>query len=181
MKRTLMPKSQIESRICSSCQAKAIGDPEFCPHCGNSFADGLRCVKHKSSDAIGVCVVCCLPYCSRCASRVNKRYLCHKHEGYEIYEGMARVYGISDEAAARYVTDCLVKKGLHPFLYSRKASPISIGGSDYTLFEASGEFDGHIINEIKVMVPCGEVLAAEELLQKLDTKVGKRPVTKKGE
>jgi hypothetical protein len=93
---------------------------------------------------------------------------------------MARVYGVSDEAAASYVSDCLFKKGLHPFLYSRKASPISIGGSDYTLFRASGEYDGHIINEIKVMVPCSEVLEAEKVLHAIESKVGKRSTTKNG-
>lgn len=31
-----------------------------------------------------------------------------------------------------------------PFLYSRKASPISLGAPSYTLFRASGEYDGHI-------------------------------------
>ncbi len=175
-----MRKPRSDSRLCSKCRTKAVGDAEFCPNCGNAFADGLRCSIHKRSDAVGVCVICSLPYCTRCASLVNKRYLCHEHEGYEIYEGMARVYGVSDEAAASYVSDCLGKKGLHPFLYSRKASPISIGGTDYTLFRASGEYDGHIINEIKVMVPCGEVLAAEKVLQQLDTKSGKRSVTKKG-
>jgi len=175
-----MRKPRIKSRICGKCRTKALGDADFCPNCGNAFAEGLRCSNHKSSDAVGICVICCLPYCSRCVSRVNKLYLCHKHEGYEIYEGMARVYGVSDEAAASYVSDCLGKRGLHPLLYSRKASPISIGGSDYTLFTASGEYDGHIINEIKVMVPCGEVLTAEKVLRTLVTKVGKRSVAKKG-
>lgn len=175
-----MRKPRIKSRICSKCRTKARGDADFCPNCGTLFAEGLLCSNHKSGDAVGVCVICCLPYCMRCASRVNKLYLCHKHEGYEIYEGMARVYGVSDEAAASYVRDCLDKRGLHPLLYSRKASPLSIGGSDYTNFNASGEYDGHIINEIKVMVPCDEVLEAEKAVRALGTKAGKRPMAKKG-
>ena len=175
-----MPKSRAESRVCTKCRSKAAVDAKFCPDCGTAFATGLRCFSHKKNDAVGVCVICRRPYCSRCVSLVNKRYLCHDHEDYEIYEGMARVYGVSDEAAASYVTDCLEKKGLHPFLYSRKASPISLGGSDYTLFRASGEFDGHIINEIKVMVPCNEVLEAQKVLQRLDTKTRKRQEAKKG-
>jgi hypothetical protein len=59
---------------------------------------------------------------------------------------------------------------LHPFLYSRKASAISIGGPDHTTFRASGEYDGHIINEVKVLVPCQEVLEAEKLLRDLEFK-----------
>jgi hypothetical protein len=175
-----MRKPQSKSRLCSKCRSKSMGDAQFCPNCGNIFADGLKCSNHARSVATGVCIICCIPYCARCASRVNKLYLCDKHEGYEIYEGMARVYGVSDEAAASYVGDCLDKKGLHPFIYSRKASPLSSSSSDYTNFTASGEYDGHIINEIKVMVPCGEVLAAEKVLRRLGTKAGKRSGAKKG-
>lgn len=175
-----MRNQRNKSRLCSECREQVAKDAEFCPHCGTVFAAGLHCSNHEGRDAAGVCIICCLSYCKRCASLVNKRYLCHKHEDYEIYEGMARVYGVSDAAAANYVSDCLGKRGLHPFLYSRKASPVSLGGSDYTLFEASGEYDGHIINEIKVMVPCGEVLTAEEVLVKLEPKPRKRTTSKKG-
>jgi hypothetical protein len=175
-----MRTPRVKSRTCSKCRTKALGDADFCPNCGTVFAEGLRCANHKRTDAAGVCIICRLPYCARCTSRVNKLFLCDKHAGYEIYEGMARVYGVSDEAAASYVSDCLDKKGLHPFLYSRKASPLSLGGSDYTLFRASGEYDGHIINEIKLMVPCDEVLAAEKALRKLGTKTGTRSGAKKG-
>jgi len=80
---------------------------------------------------------------------------------------MARVYGVSDDAQARYAASCLEQQGLHAFVYLRKASPISLGGPEYTLFRASGEFDGHIINEVKVMVPLQEVLRAEGILREL--------------
>jgi hypothetical protein len=115
-----------------------------------------------------------LPYCDACAVTVGKRCLCNKHEEYEIVEGMARVYGVSDEAAAQYVGTCLEQKGLHPFVFARKASSISVGGPDHTRFRASGEYRGHIINEIKVMVPCQEVLAAEKIIRSLKGKIGKR-------
>ena len=51
---------------------------------------------------------------------------------------------------------------------SRKTSPLSMGSPDYTLFRASGEYDGHIINEFKLMVPLQEVLPAEEKLRELE-------------
>jgi hypothetical protein len=116
------PKSK--SGVCRQCGSNVKGAAEFCSSCGHSLVIGLRCSNHKENAAVGVCVICCLSYCDRCASLVNKRYLCERHETYEIYEGMARVYGVSDRAAASYVSDCLGKKGLHPFLYSRKASPL---------------------------------------------------------
>jgi hypothetical protein len=43
-----------------------------------------------------------------------------------------------------------------------------LGGTDYSLFRASGDFDGHIINEIKLMVPCSEVLEAEKLISEIN-------------
>ncbi|MFQ5707661.1 MAG: hypothetical protein ACE5HO_09450 [bacterium] len=52
--------------------------------------------------------------------------------------------------------------------FSRKASPISIGGADYHLFRASGEYDGHRINEIKLMVPCKEAIKAAQVLRDLE-------------
>ena len=165
-----MSHSSTKSRTCGKCSSKALNDAEFCSNCGNAFIDGLKCTNHKGQAAAGVCIICCVAYCVHCATRVNKRFLCRDHEAYEIYEGMARVYGVSDEAAAQYVRRCLEQEGLHPFLFSRKASPISGGGPDYTLFRASGEYDGHIINEVKIMVPCQEVLRAEHVLKTLETK-----------
>jgi len=87
---------------------------------------------------------------------------------YEIYEGMARVFGSSVAVQVNFAKSCLESDGLHPFVFSRKASPLSIGGPDYTLFQASGEYDGHIINEFKLMVPCQEVPRAEEQLRVLE-------------
>ncbi len=86
----------------------------------------------------------------------------------EIYEGMARVFGGSDVPQVEFVKSCLEKEGFHPVIFSRKASPISLGAPDYTLFRASGEFDGHIVNEYKIMVPCQEFIEAEAKLKELD-------------
>jgi hypothetical protein len=160
-----------DTNICSLCHNEVKEKDEFCPHCGSIFEKGLHCTNHAEREAEGVCIICCVPYCSRCGGRVNNLFLCSNHQGYEIYEGMARVFGVSDEVMAQYVQSCLRQSGLHPFLFSRKASPISGGGSDYTLFCASGEYDGHIINEVKLMVPCQEVLKAERLLQDLELKM----------
>jgi hypothetical protein len=38
------------------------------------------------------------------------------------------------------------------------------------LFAAGGDYDGHAVNEIKVMVPCSEVEEAERVLVSLDIK-----------
>jgi hypothetical protein len=152
---------------CPKCQRSIQPGVEFCPECGELTIDGAVCVHHTESDASGACVICCAPYCAACGKRRHGIFLCDEHREYEIYQGMARVFGISDHAQARYAASCLEQQGLHPFVYLRKASPLSLGGPEYTLFRASGEYDGHIINEIKVMVPVHEVLRAEELLREL--------------
>lgn len=165
-----MSDTQNDMLICEECKSEVARDDEFCPSCGRPFIQNLKCMHHADADASGVCIICCVPYCSRCGGIVNKHFLCGEHENCEIYEGKARVYGVSDEVTAHYAMECLKNGGMHPFLFSRKASPLSLGGADYTSFNASGEYDGHIINEIKVLVPCQEVLKAEKLLRDLEFK-----------
>jgi hypothetical protein len=155
---------------CSDCNNEGAEGDEFCPNCGHAFVKNLRCSNHADVEASGVCIICCLPFCRKCGGRVNKLFLCGDHEDYEIYEGRARVFGVSDEVTAQYAQECLKHGGLHPFLFSRKASSLSMGGPDHTTFRASGEYDGHIINEVKVLVPCQEVPRAERLLRDLEFK-----------
>jgi hypothetical protein len=98
---------------------------------------------------------------------VKKRFLCHDHAALEIYEGMARAFGSSDAVQVEFAKSSLETAGFHPFVFARKVSPLSIGSPDYTLFRVAGEYDGHIINEYKLMVPCQEVLEAELKLREL--------------
>ena len=80
---------------------------------------------------------------------------------------MVRIYGVLDDVAAQYAKTCLEQAGLHPILYCRRQPK---GGARYvpTLYAAAGDYDGHIVNEIKVMVPCAEVEEAERVLTSLD-------------
>jgi len=162
-----MTESKLNAFECENCKADAQESFEYCPECGSLFVSA-KCDNHTSNDASGVCIICSLPFCSECGGMVNNNFLCESHSGYEIYQGMARVYGSSDAAQADFVQSCLEQDGIKALLYSRKASPISLGGTDYSLFRSSGEFDGHIINEIKVMVHCQNVPRAEELIKELD-------------
>jgi hypothetical protein len=162
-----MEQTENDYSICSDCENKIDENDDFCPNCGCLFVDEVNCLNHPENEADGVCIICCEPYCPECSGKVNDKFLCADHAEYEIYQGMARVFGISDESQAQYVEGCLKDAGLHPFIFSRKAGPWHMGSGDYTLFRASGEFDGHIINEIKVMVPCQEVIRAEEILHEM--------------
>lgn len=160
--------SSEEKFFCEKCNSPISDENEFCPECGEIFIDEVKCKNHPSEVSEGVCIICCEPYCNDCLGSINKIFLCKTHSDYEIFQGMARVFGTNDEAQVRYAESCLLQEGLHPFLYFRKTSPLSLGGVDYSLFNASGDFDGHIINEIKLMVPCQEVIQAEAILHDLE-------------
>ena len=153
---------------CPRCNSTIRETDDFCPECGALFAEGVTCHHHPGREAEGVCIICSLPGCTECGGRTLGRFLCTLHRGYEIVQGMARVYGNSDAAQIEFARSCLQTTGLHPFVFTRKASPLSLGGPDYSLFRASGEYDGHLINEFKLMVPCQEVAAAEDALRELN-------------
>jgi hypothetical protein len=149
---------------CDECGQSVNADDDFCPRCGSLFIDDVFCENHSNVSAEGVCIVCSKPYCSKCGFKTSGHFLCNHHGNYEIFEGMVRVYGVLDDLAAQYASSCLEQAGLHPVIFCRdqpKGGPRFV----YTLYEAAGDFDGHVINEIKVMVPCQEVLEAEETLR----------------
>ena len=154
--------------ICGNCENEITDDSEFCSYCGALFLENSYCDNHSEKEANGVCVICRRPYCSECGSFINKQFLCEKHSEYEIYEGMCRVFGSVNQMEVEYAMDCLKKSDFHPFIYSRKISPISLGGPDYSLSRASGDFRTHLINEIKLMVPLPEAIDAEKILHDLE-------------
>ena len=155
--------------MCSRCSNRAKAEDDFCPHCGELFTDGIRCSQHPQLPASGVCIICALPFCDECGGAVVGHFLCAHHDSYEIYEGMVRVYGGLDDVAAQYAQSCLEQSGLHPVLYCRRQPK---GGARFVsaLYAAAGDYDGHIVNEIKVMVPCSEVEEAERVLVSLNIK-----------
>ncbi len=162
-----MPKKKSVSVTCRRCQNKVQIDDDFCPNCGELIARDTRCELHSSKPADGVCIICTKPCCSECGHWVNGRFLCNEHDDIEIYEGMARAFGTSDPVQVEHAKDSLERADFHPFVYSRKASPLSVGGPDYSMFRASGEYNGHLINEYKLMVPCQEYPEAIKLLKRL--------------
>lgn len=157
-----------DNLFCDYCGSEISRDAEFCPKCGTIFIGDVSCFNHSDNEAKGVCAICHQAYCKKCGLRVNNIFLCNEHSHYEIYEGMARVFGSSDEQQINYYKSILVENKLHPFIYSRKSSPLHLGGADYSLFRASGDSNGHIINEIKLLVPCTEVLQAEKIIDELE-------------
>ena len=168
-----MKKSHEEVFTCTRCNNEVKRGDDFCPNCGSLFVDHIRCSRHGTQEAEGVCLICCLPYCKDCGGFANNLFLCDAHGNYEIYEGMARIYGSLNDTPAQHAKSRLEQAGFHPILFCRsqpKGGPRFV----YTLFRAAGDFDGHIVNEIKVMVPCQEVLKAEKVLKKLKIPESKR-------
>jgi len=152
--------------LCPACHNPVRDKDDFCPHCGELFAEGVTCSTHPGIPAAGACIICALPYCRDCGTPVTGHFLCEHHRKYEIYEGMVRVFGVLDDVSAQHAKACLEQAGLHPVLFCRsqpKGGPRFV----YTLFEAAGDYVGHIVNEIKVMVPCQEVGEAETILRTL--------------
>lgn len=153
---------------CGTCGSDASEDSEYCFNCGAIFIEDVKCINHDNIEAAGVCVICSRAFCSECGIDAVGRFFCEEHDEYEVYQNMARIYGSADEVAIRYAAARLEEAGLHPFIFSRKASPMHLGGADYSLFRASGDSANVIINEIKLMVPFSEVVEAEEILSELE-------------
>lgn len=163
-----MPAVISNSKKCPHCGEFVQAESEFCVICGEIFEENVFCAEHHNVPAIGVCIICSVPFCKKCGTRIGDHYLCFRHSEYEIYEGMARIYGSSEAVKVDLAKDALEKCGFHPYVYSRKSSSISMGGPEYTLFRASGEFHSQIINEFKLMIPCQEVEEAEQVLKELN-------------
>lgn len=157
-----------EKLFCDFCGTEISDDSEFCIKCGTIFIDDVSCFNHTDDEAKGVCAICHQAYCKRCGLRVNSIFLCNEHSDYEIYEGMARIFGSSDEQQVNYYKSVLEDNSLHPFIYERKASPITPGDGGYPFFGAMGDANGKLIYEIKLMVPCSEVLLAEKIIDELE-------------
>jgi hypothetical protein len=138
---------------CSNCDGLIGENDWYCPHCGAIFKDGVACLRHPGVGAHAVCVVCGNPCCEDCGGEAGAVFLCTVHIQLEIAEGMARIYGTTDNLQAQYIARCLGQAGLHPFSYSRRYNP----GADVSAFIAYRQFGGYILEEIKILVPFDEV------------------------
>jgi len=120
-------------------------------------------MNHPGVAARAVCVICGVPYCEECGREVGVVFLCAVHSQLEILEGMARVYGTTDNVQAQYVASCFEQAGLHPFPYSRRYNP----GADVAPFMAYRQFGGYILEEIKILLPFNEVEKAQKIVSEL--------------
>jgi hypothetical protein len=171
-----MEKADEELFVCTHCNDDVKPNDEFCTHCGSILIDSIFCHQHPKDEAEGVCVICSLPCCKKCGAFSKNIFLCEGHADYEIYEGMVRVFGTLNDTPAQHAKTCLEQAGFHPMLYCR-AQPMGGPRFVYTLFRSAGDYNGHIINEIKVMVPFQEAIRAEKALRKLQIAEPSRATT----
>jgi hypothetical protein len=149
---------------CGKCNEAVTSTDRFCPNCGSLFVDGVVCLNHGNVEAEGVCVICAKPFCKECGGSKLGTFLCDEHFEYEIQEGMARVYGNTDNIQAQFITQCLTQAGFHPFLYSRRFNP----GADKVVITNVRNFGKYSIAELKVLVPYKEVLKAEKIVAEFE-------------
>ena len=159
-----MKHSENADLTCGRCGHPVRGADTYCMNCGALFVDSLRCSVHPVVEAEGVCVICAKPFCKECGGESDKIFRCDAHFAeYEIQEGMARVFGSTDNVQAQYVTSCLTQAGLHPFLYSRLFNP----GADLVAITGPRNFGRHPVVELKVLVPFAEALEARKRLRQM--------------
>ena len=123
-----MTLSQEDTYECPRCNGQVQAGDDFCPHCGELFLEKVPCTNHPDKHATGACIICAKPFCPECGGWVGGNFLCAAHSTCEIYEEHVRIFGSSDVVQVEFAADCLVKEGLHPVIFSRKASPLSLGG-----------------------------------------------------
>jgi hypothetical protein len=160
---TMEDSSSGEEFRCEKCDTEVEEDAEFCPACGALFVEGAVCTEHPAVGAEGVCVICQTLCCGECGGEMASVFLCNLHSGYEVMEGLARVYGTADTLQAHYIARCLEQAGLAPFVYSRRFNP----GPDVAQNFLYPQVRGETLNELKVCVPFDEVIAAEGVLKDL--------------
>lgn len=158
-----MGEHEDEYFVCPKCNNEVHEDDDFCTHCGELFSEEIPCSFHEHVRSTGVCIICARPCCDECGGLVGSHFLCGPHASYEIFGGMVRVDAALDDASAQSKKSCLEHSGLHPLLLCRRDS---IRGSRprYTPYDAASDQGGDGADEIKVMVPCGEVEEAEKAL-----------------
>lgn len=156
-----------ETIVCEYCGNQTTNDSEFCIKCGSIFIDNVYCYKHSEQIADGVCAICHNAYCKKCGLRVNSIFLCNEHSDFEIYEGMAAVFNSYDIAQIEFLKSCLKKEGFNPFIYSRNSTPLPSGYKDLTLFQVEKDPGKVSSSEIRLVVPCSEVLQALEFLDEI--------------
>ena len=159
---------ETRKHLCADCSFEADDDSDYCPRCGTLFIENIKCETHSKDKAEGVCVICRKPFCGICGHSVNNIFLCGEHYCYELYEGMAKIFGTSDEIQIQFVKSCLEGNSFHPFIYSKKSTPMQLGGNDQSLINLSASRGEKIINEIKLLVPCSEILEAKKLISELN-------------
>ncbi len=155
---------------CGNCELELTNEDEFCPRCGSIFDETVKCYKHESQSAEGVCVICNYAFCNKCGGFVNETFLCQEHEHYEVLQSLAVVGESKESYEIESLRNTLIGNGLHPFLFSGRNIPSTYLPS--TEYSNQNALDLAIYGngKIKILVPFSEVLEAENILSSGDDK-----------
>jgi hypothetical protein len=80
---------------------------------------------------------------------------------------MAAVFSSYDIAQIEFLKSCLEKEGFNPFIYNRNAAPLPLGYRDLTIFQVERDSGKVSSSEVRLVVPCSEVLQATEFLNEI--------------
>ncbi len=150
---------------CSRCNYPVKEDDDFCPECGTLFLEDVNCTNHKRIPAEGVCIICCEPFCKDCGFFVDDIYfLCNEHNEYEIFEGTVCIYSDNDAGHVNQIENYLKENGLHPIVQNEKTALRNSNSPHKFIYGSIEEINLINPENIKVFVPCQEVLSAENLL-----------------
>lgn len=155
------------SFTCTRCENTINDDFEFCPYCGTVFLEQVYCVNHPQNEANGICLICESAFCKKCGSYAYDKFFCDKHGAYEVYQGMAKIYGSGDLFEIENLKNILETEGMHPFIFSRKSNTDFPGLPEYSLFKRIDN-EGILLNEFKLLLPFSEVLIGEEIITGID-------------
>ena len=148
---------------CEQCSNAVKDSDDYCQNCGAMFREGFLCLHHRSRAAVGVCVICKKPLCDECGADVRNVFFCNHHGNYEFREGMAQVFGHTDNVLVHHALRCLQQAGFHPMLFSRKLQ----SDVDAGLWIPFRMHMSNTIADLRVLVPFSEVLDAEQTLRSL--------------
>lgn len=145
---------------CSNCQGEVTADSDFCPHCGYLLTDAtLRCDRHDTNEASGVCIICQRLVCAMCSEESERRVFCLDHLDVHVDGDWAEVFRSTDVNEAELAKSLLLDAKHHVETQNfGSVGYVWDGGGDSAISRSN------LSNPAKVYVPLEEYMAAKSLL-----------------
>ena len=135
---------------CPHCEETIAADTDACPACGYLLQDSV-CERHPHREADGLCVICGRALCDECNKPQGRHFVCDEHAQVPLISGWAQVYSAADDVQAELIRENLVAEGITARVLSQR---------DHFSFAV----DLGDLNQVRVLVPAYDYLAARELI-----------------